>query len=216
VADGSPSLFAILAELVVRISIEDVDDFTLEMARAYHEFCRVSTHEVSAQTAILHARARILRGDLDFAEAILDDAEAYLRSHRYPLHAAGVSEVRGLLAVARGDIAKASKLFELGTTLYGDAENMSDRARCTRLWSSALLATGERLAVAMSGRGTVIADCGILDRSPAAWATAAGADRGVRSGSGSASPCASVSLSQSALWSVRMAVAEASGLPPTL
>jgi len=148
VADGSPSLFAILAELVVRISIEDVDEFTLEMAGAYHEFCRVSTHEVSAQTAILHARARILRGDLDLAEAILDDAEAYLRSHRYPLHAAGVAEVRGLLAVARGDIAKASKLFELGTTLYGDAENMSDRARCTRLWSSALLAMGERAEAA--------------------------------------------------------------------
>ena len=144
VADGSPSLFAILAELIVRVMTEDVDDFTLDMARAYHDFCRVSTHEVSAQTAILHARARTLTGDLDGAEEILDDAEAYLRSHRYPLHAAGVAEARGLLAVERGDMARAGKLFELATTLYLDAENLSDRARCTRLWSAALLATGER------------------------------------------------------------------------
>jgi DNA-binding CsgD family transcriptional regulator len=144
VADGSPSLFAILAELIVRVMTDDVDEFTVDMARAYHDFCRVSTHEVSAQTAILHARARITTGDLDAAETILDDAEAYLRSHRYPLHAAGVAEARGLLAIERGDMPRAGKLFELATTLYLDAENLSDRARCTRLWSSALLASGER------------------------------------------------------------------------
>ena len=55
-----------------------------------------------------------------------------------------VSEVRGLLAVARGDIAKASKLFELATTLYGDAENMSDRARCTRLGSMRVTGPGRQ------------------------------------------------------------------------
>jgi DNA-binding CsgD family transcriptional regulator/predicted negative regulator of RcsB-dependent stress response len=144
VADGSPSLFAILAELIVRVMTEDVDEFTLEMARAYHDFCRESTHEVSAQTAILHARARIQRGDLDAAARILDDAETYLRSHRYPLHAAGVAEVRGLLQLECGEIPKAVKQFELGTKLYGDAENLSDRARCTRLWATVLIATGER------------------------------------------------------------------------
>ncbi|MGZ4190213.1 MAG: AAA family ATPase [Actinomycetota bacterium] len=144
VADGSPSLFAILAELIVRVMTEDVDAFTLDMARAYHEFCKLSTHEVSAQTAILHARARITTGDFDQAEEILDGAETYLRSHRYPLHAAGVAETRGLLDVVRDDHVRARKHFELGTTLYREAENGSDRARCTRLWAAALLRAGER------------------------------------------------------------------------
>ena len=144
VADGSPALFAILAELVVRVMTGDVDEFTLDMARAYHEFCRVSNHEVSAQTAILHARARIIRGDLETVALILDEAEEYLQLHRYPLHAAGVAEARGLLAVERGDMAEALTQFERAAALYHEAENLSDRARCTRLWSSALLATGDR------------------------------------------------------------------------
>jgi DNA-binding CsgD family transcriptional regulator len=144
VPDGSPALFAILAELVMRIGTEQVDAFTLEMARAYHEFCRVSTHEVSAQTAVLHARARTQAGEFDAAEQILDEAEVYLRLHRYPLHSAGVAEVRGLIATANADIETARKMFELATSLYGEAENLADRARATRLWAAALIRQGEK------------------------------------------------------------------------
>jgi DNA-binding CsgD family transcriptional regulator len=93
---------------------------------------------------VLHARARTLAGEYDAADQILDEAETYLRTHRYPLHGAGVAEIRGLIATARGDTEGARKMFEHATALYGEAENLSDRARATRLWAAALVAQGEK------------------------------------------------------------------------
>ncbi len=131
--ESSGGAYALLAEAIIQAFGDQVpNEEATSLVERNDAFSRIGTPETAAYAALLTARTRIRRGELELARTVIDEAEHFV-SRAGPLQRAYALEVQGMLLAAESRSDHAAGVLNEAEEAFAQVDNSSDRARTLRL-----------------------------------------------------------------------------------